>query len=315
MKNIYLLLISLLLASVCVPGRAQGLRILKKAQKTMQQGPVQTGKLSHYNGARGSVMGVNYYLARVALQAQTTPALGVEGAAGTVASQRPWIEQTGRDLKAWNLKRQRRERDAALLKAQEEAEELEYQQSIHPKVQPQLAFETPDLTDFIPLSNKPPRPAMPFIAQPGTLAYRGLALAADGESLRNIITNGLRLQDVGEENNTLYMAYASHGGYAAMRHFIENPVINITYGPQSAASWGARRLAPQLPILTVIKIRGEWDGDSLEVSTTDIPPDQLEEIIVRLNIAGHLTWCRLELLPNNHFLLTPYELQTHYVTD
>ena len=293
---------------------AQGLRVIKKAKKALQQSPVQTGKLSHYSGSMGSIIGINYYLSRTAMQAQTLPQINTESAAALVPSQRSWLEQTRRDFKAWNLKRQRRQRDAALISAQEEAEELEYQQSLRPKVQPLLAFETPDLTDFIPLSNKPPRPAMPFIAQRSTLAYRGLALAADGEAIRNIITNGLRIQDVGEENSTLRMAYASHGGYAALRHFIEHPVINITYGPQSAASWGARRLSADVPILTVIKIRGEWNGDSFEVSTTDIAPSQLEEIIVRLNIEGHLTWCRLELLPNNNFLITPYELQTHYTT-
>ena len=256
---------------------------------------VRTGTLSRYNGINGAVMGVDYYLQRSVAQTQLP-----------VVTQRSWLEQQKRDWKAWQIKRQRHLAQEQILK--KALAEKEYQKALAslPRLQQTQAFEVSDFSAYVPTPNQLPKPTVPFAANPGNIAYRGLALAADGTSVANILKNGLRLQDVGEDNNTLRIAYASHGGYAAIKSVLE-PVTNLTYGPNSAASWGASRLSNNLPILTVVKVRGTFEGSSVEIATEDIPASQIEEVIVRLNIEENSTWCKVELNEDNTFTLTPYE--------
>ena len=247
-------------------------------------------------------MGVDYHLT-----ANTYQTVVNKTSAQTAAKRRTWWEQQKRNLKAAQLKKQRRQQHFQALKAELEQQEVELAKAALPPLLEEQKFQVNDFSDFVPVARQQPKPMVPYVAQPGTIAYRGLALATDGNSVRNILKNGLRLQDAGEENSTLRLAYASHGGYDAMRFLLENPVTNLTYGPRSAASWGARRLAQDLPILTIVKVKGTFDGDSLETVTEDIPASQIEELAVRLNLNGNLTWCKVTLQPDDTFMLTPYE--------
>ena len=294
---------SLLQAQIAPKVTTQAVKSLKPATQISQG-------LSSYAGARGAVMGVDYALTRAALAQQqaltktaTPPAVPV-----VQRPQRSFWQQTKRDFQAFKLHQERQVRDFRALQKAEAQYELERQKAALPQLQPELSFEVENFADYLPLKRQLPRPDLPFIAEPGTLAYRGLALAADGADFRNILTNGLRIQDSGEESNTLRMAFASHGGYHAMKFLIDNPVINITFSPRSAVYWGAKRLGESKPVLALIKIRGKWDGDGLEVVTHDIPADQIEELAVRLNIDGNLTWCKVTLNENGTFTLTPYQV-------
>lgn len=296
MKKIWMVGI-VLIFNVAVYAQTTSAKVTRQVAKVLVEKPtVSAGTLSYYGGARGGMMGVDYYLQRkAASQIQSIPA------------QRSWLEQQKRNWKAAQLKKQRHQQQFQALKAELDQQELELAKAALPPLVEAQKFQVNDFNDFVPVARQQPKPAVPYAAELGTIAYRGLALASDGNSVRNILKNGLRLQDAGEENSTLRLAYASHGGYDAMRFFLENPVTNLTYGPNSASSWGARRLSNDLPILTLVKVRGSFDGSSLEVATEDIPASQIEELAVRLNLNGNLTWCKVTLEEDDTFILTPYE--------
>ena len=300
MKKFFTLFIILSLSAL-LHAQAPAKITRQVAKKLVEKPTVGVGTLSHYGGARGALMGVDYHLTPRTYQTvvNKTPA--------QTATPRPWLEQQKRNLKAAQLKKQRRQQQFQALKTALDEQELELAKAALPPLLEEQKFQVNDFSDFVPVARQQPKPMVPHVPQPGTIAYRGLALATDGNSVRNILKNGLRLQDAGEENSTLRLAYASHGGYAAMRFLLENPVTNLTYGPRSAASWGARRLAQDLPILTIVKVKGTFDGDSLETVTEDIPASQIEELAVRLNLNGNLTWCKVTLQPDDTFILTPYE--------
>ncbi len=299
MKHVITILMALCLANSGSYAQKNLTRAVTK--KVPVKSAVSQGTLSHYGGITGAGMGIDFHLTRVGAQALS--------AASQIPTRIPphnrsWITQQKRNIKAYQIKKDRRQQEMLHKQALEKFERAKQEL---PPLLTEESFSAPDLSAFIPQHNQQPKPTVPFVSQPGEVAYRGLALSADGDSIRNIMTNGLRLQDAGEENSTLRLAYASHGGYYAMRHVLEHPVTNITYGPNSAASWGAKRLGSSLPILTLIKIKGSFIGDSMETVTEDIPATQIEEVAVRLNLDGNLTWCKVQLNPDNSFTLIPYE--------
>lgn len=299
MKQIItILMVSLWANSVCYAQKNITRVVTKKAPV---KSAVSQGTLSHYGGITGAGMGVDFHLTRV-----STQALGTASQAPKTLSapNRSWATQQIRNIKAYQIKKERRQQEQLRKQAQEKFE-LAMQEM--PLLLTEKSFDATDLSAYIPQHNQQPKPTVPFLPLAGEVAYRGLSLSADGDSIRNILTNGLRLQDAGEENSTLRLAYASHGGYYAMRHLLENPVTNITYGPNSAATWGAKHLGHSLPILTIVKIKGNFLGDSMETVTEDIPASQIEELVVRLNLDDNLTWCKVQLNPDNSFTLTPYE--------
>ena len=289
---------------VKLPGKAGKQAKRAYHEQVRANSAVTHGRLSHYGGAHGALNGVDYSLARRSFSSASTPAQVTAARA-----QRSLATQALRNIKAWNLHSQRRKLDQAALQAEIERKSLEQAKAALPKLQHDQAFVVANLNNFIPAPQQP-RPLNPFVNEPGTIAFRGLALSSDGNSIRNILVNGLRLQDVGNENSTLRIAYASPGGYYAIRFLVENPVNNLTYGFNSAVRWGSRRLTTDLPILTVAKVRGEFDGDSMETVVTDIPASDIEEMVVRLNIRGNLTWCKIELNTDGTFTITPYERTT-----
>lgn len=172
-----------------------------------------------------------------------------------------------------------------------------------PKLLEEQAFVTEDFTQLIPApKGKDEAPTLiPFQNQRG-LIYRGLALNADGKAIRNILENGLRVQDSGEESNTLRIAYASRGGPSAVKTVLD-PVINLTSGPNSASSWAAKRMRHQ-DIRVVVVVHSQEQG-SIIVETKDIPPADIYAVTALLNIDGTRTWCKVELEGEN-FRITPY---------
>lgn len=274
---------------------------------------VTAGVLSRYGGNLAAVSGVDFYLVQAAQQTNigviTTPA---SSRIATPALERSWLTQQKRNIKAWQLKQQRQKQQLALQEIQLEELKLRLAKEKLPPLLHEKSFTVASLENLVPTSQQMPNPVVPFVTEPKKIAYRGLALSSDGSAIKNLLQNGLRLQDAGKENSTLRMAYSSHTGWKTMAQIAKNPVTNISNTPQDAANWGARRLNKDRPILTLIKIKGEFQGKSIEIVTTDIPADQIEEIAVRLNIDGNLTWCKVQLGEDGALLLTPYA--PHYQT-
>ena len=306
MKRLFIIVSVLLCVSAAY---AQIGKVASKAAKLPQKSvTAYRPPISYYAGSRGAVMGVDFHLTRAAATATAQTTGSHIDLPVSAPITRSWLTQQQRNLKAWQLKRERTQIHLAQLKKAEHLAAIEAAKATAPQLLPEDAFTVANFANYLPLTHQQPKPDMPFVAEPTTVAFRGLALGSDGDAIRNILTNGLLLKDAGEENSTLRIAYASHGGYDAIKHFVDHPVTNVTYGPQSAASWGARRLGNSVPILTVVKIRGSFVGNSMEVVTQDIPASQIEEIIVRLNLNGTLTWCKVELNADETFTLTPYQL-------
>lgn len=282
---------------------------ISEAAKTLESSSKVAQKLSRYNGNLGAVSGIDFYL----LQDAATRAVAQASFPATTQEiksvpkpERSWFTQQVRDIKAGQLKRQRKQQQLAEKKAQLAAQELEAVKANLPPLIVEGSFTVADFTDLVP-SGEQANPIVPFVAEPKKIAYRGMALDTDAEAIRNIIKNGLRLQDAGKENSTLRMAYASHTGWRTMSHIAQNPVTNITDSPTAAAAWGIRRLSAKKPILTIVKIKGEFEGTTIEIVTTDIPADQIEEVAVRVNINGNLMWCKTQLNEDGSLTLTPYE--------
>lgn len=207
-----------------------------------------------------------------------------------------------RDMQAWTLKMYRR-----FFKSKKEPKPEPAPEEL-PKLLTEEAILVGGFINHIPTQLRAAsRPKLPFEIEEG-IAYRGLALETNGKSLEKILTRGVLLEDCGEECNTLNLAYASHGGYGAMKHFIDHPTINLTYGPNSAVYWGSKRLSAEKPLLAIVKVKGDYPASSLINETADIPAENVMEVVVRLERNGQLMWYKVEWLKDDGvFKITPYE--------
>ena len=296
MKKIFFITIIFLFITNIAHAQRVNTRIHQVARKTSGNPAVVKSTLSPvkpvpYGGNRAALMGAMQY-------SVTTWEPTINQQVPRKAT-RSWGEQLKRDLTARTLKHNHTKWLQERLKIQQSLEQA-------PRLCPELAFTTADLTNYVPSTNQSSKPVIPVVAQPKEIAYRGLALGADGQSIRNILTNGLRVQDAGKESNTLNLSYASQSGYTAMKYMVNHPVTNVTEDPQDAATWGESRLRQTLPVLTVVRIKGPFSGGKVEVIGEDMPADQIIEVIAQLNINGTLTWCKVELNAQHTFTVTPY---------
>ncbi len=306
----YIGFLSIVLLSMGAQAQVSG--VVRKAGKALQETSVQRN-LARYNGVRGSVMGVNYYLARTALQSQAVEPISTNLAASmatapgssaalSVPPQRGWLEQTTRDVKAWQLRHQRRQRD---YQAQQDFLQRQALQALE-KDLPQLnftrAFEAPHL-EHLQTAQLPKEP-LPLLERPGVL-YRGMALSANGESLKNILTNGLRIADLGTHASTklLAMSGGMRGTVSSVR-----PATNLTSLPADALYWAQQRLEPGKTLPVIVSVNGQTDSGKIVLYSQDIPAEQIEAVIAPLEIAGQPTWCRIELAPDGGFWVIPYEM-------
>ena len=150
---------------------------------------------------------------------------------------------------------------------------------------------------------------MPVIAEPNVL-YRGLALDGEGKSIANILDNGLRVQDAGDESTTLTTAYASHSQVAS--HVIataNTKVTNLTSSPQGAVYWLYKRLTPELQVPVLVQVYGVEGEGSLVVENKDIPAENVN-VLAKLKINDQARWCLIERASEEGqigFKITPFE--------
>ena len=268
-----------------------------KTSSANQTGSAHMPKLPRYVGARGAVMGVNYHsLVRRATQASDA------------VQQQPWLSQQAKRFQAWQLKRSIRKQNASLEKAIQHAESLELARETLPPLLPERAFVAKTLMEHTPTNvSLKNMPTLPFMEETTGTSYRGLALSTDGNAIRNILINGMRTQDVGQNSNVfLHSLAAGTRGFALQLY--RHPSISVTHQPSKAVEWGNLRLHPiDRPILTIVKMNGQFLGKNIEFIMEDIPANQIEELVVLLNVDNKLTWCKIQLNQDHTFTLTPYK--------
>lgn len=257
-----------------------------------------TPKIPRYGGTCGAVMGANYCsLEAKVITTSNTPNI----------KRHTWITRQVRRFQAWQLKKER-QRHLSDLKTRERINKnLELARASLPALVPERQFTVGTLADYTPtLQSLENIPLVPFIEEPKVIAYRGLALPADGEAIRNILINGMRTQDVSTHSGTFLRALSA-GNRETLRQLSTHPIINVTSKPSKASFWGKlRSVDGKCPILAIVKMKGNFQGKSVEFVTQDIPASQIEEMVVLLNIDNNLTWCKVHLNTDNTLMITPY---------
>ena len=304
MKNKLCGWISLVLVSTCVVCHAQETRIVKEAFTTVRSGAVQAGKLSRYNGNMGGIMGVDYYLARQFAHAPVSnlPQTTAVSAAPKATHSRPWLEQTARNVKAWNLKRQRRVRDERNRLDAEARQAREALEATLPRLNPAHTFQ---ISSFEPLlAEDLPTETLPLLETPGVL-YRGMAFTGDGEAVENILTNGLLIKDLGSHATTKLLALS--GGMRSTVSAVR-PVTNLSSLPSEALYWGTQRTGSDKKLLVIVSVDGQEQAGKTVLMSQDIPASQIAQVIAPLRIDGVTVWCDIQLTSDQTFLVTPYDL-------
>lgn len=145
-------------------------------------------------------------------------------------------------------------------------------------------------------------PPLPFVRHPHYM-YRGLGLAADGASLRNILENGLLIKDVGRNSNDRRLAYASAGGMAALKAVARERVTNLTDSPDSALHYAWRHAGNGLVVM--VSVKESVERGAIVTVAHDIPAEQIHEVIALLEVNGKPAWCKIEPAEDG-FKITPY---------
>lgn len=156
-----------------------------------------------------------------------------------------------------------------------------------------------------PAQEEFPDPRQPFVVRP-KLIFRGIALQPEKttSAVRNILENGLRLQDLGNYAANLRLALVAGANYKAVTT-AARPVTNLTEDPFAAAEWALRRsIEGSTRVLIVVNAT---DRGKIIYYDRDITADELHSVIVLLNVNGQKTWCQVELVEEG-FKITPYEL-------
>ncbi len=241
--------------------------------------------------------------------AKTEKMIFSSSSAPSSRSNRPWLNRQTRNLQAWKLRKRIRKQESISLESKQYAQALKQEKASLPQLSPERAFIVTTLADYTPLIQSLEEiPTLPFIEENNQVAYRGLALPNNAKAIRNILTNGMRTRDVSHNSNT-YLRALSAGNQGTLKVLSTFPSISITKNPTEAVSWGKLRMKDkEVPILTVVKMQGNFRGKSREFIMDDIAADQIEEVITLLDINGNLTWCKVQLNRDNTLTLTPYEL-------
>lgn len=167
------------------------------------------------------------------------------------------------------------------------------------------SFVVKDLEELFitPAQEDLPDPRQPFAVRP-KLIFRGIALKAKDTTpaVRNILENGLRLQDLGNHAANLRLALVAGANYKAVTS-AARPVTNLTEDPFSAAEWAFRR-GIEGSSRVVIAVNATDRGQIIHYDR-DIAVDELHSVIILLNVNGQKTWCQVELAEEG-FKITPY---------
>ena len=206
---------------------------------------------------------------------------------------RPFLQQLTRDVKAARLKRQHAK-----------TVEFKHAKDRLPKLKPDeskvfFSLEALEVRSEV-------APALPWMKEPGVL-YRGMSLSTDGIAIRKILEHGLLIEDVGPDNNHLFVTYSGAGAPGSVATSPSLRFTNLSNAPATACHYATiNNTKGSLSVL--VRVTGlKQDKDVVRVKE-DISPDHIEEMIAFVNFNGVPSWCRVEL-QNGLFLLTPYEVK------
>ena len=206
---------------------------------------------------------------------------------------RSWVEQQRRNFKAWQLKRQHTKQVA-----------LHAQLAALPQLQPARTFRVADLKNLLVTDVAVNDiPSLPIMEHPEYL-YRGLGLNSSRD-IPNILTNGLRLQDVGSYSNGLLLTLAAspHDAVAIS----SSRYTNLTRSPEIALHYALRNSrGTENRVAVIVAVTGEERHGPIVQVQHDIPATRVSTLIALLNVDGIPTWCRIQL-QEGEFVVTPYE--------
>ncbi|MGN0025174.1 MAG: hypothetical protein ACI351_07075 [Candidatus Avelusimicrobium sp.] len=176
-----------------------------------------------------------------------------------------------------------------------------------PALQADKALAVRDFSAVMPAGTEAETPVIPFQNQRG-LIYRGLALNADGQAIRNILENGLLIKDLGQYASDFI---TSVGAETARGRCHSMKVTNLTAESSEAVKWAQLRSQEEaIPVVMVVKYSSNKDLFSQDIhainTAADIPPEDIYAMAALLNINGVPTWCKVEL-EGEGFRITPYE--------
>ncbi len=309
MKRIICLVVYLSLIAATLQA-APKLKTPKRTGSRRISNSLHTPKLPRGSGALGASMGLNYHIMRLTMRpAKTEKMIFSSSSAPSSRSNRPWLNRQTRNLQAWKLRKRIRKQESISLESKQYAQALKQEKASLPQLSPERAFIVTTLADYTPLIQSLEEiPTLPFIEENNQVAYRGLALPNNARAIRNILTNGMRTRDVSPNSNT-YLRALSAGSPGTLKVLSTFPSISITKNPVEAANWGKLRLSNQdFSVLTIVKMKGNFQGKSKEFIMDDIAVDQIKEVVTLLDINGNLTWCKTQLNQDHTLTLTPYEL-------
>ena len=176
-----------------------------------------------------------------------------------------------------------------------------------PALQADKALAVRDFSAVMPAGTEAETPVIPFQNQRG-LIYRGLALNADGQAIRNILEHGLLIKDLGQYASDFI---TSMGAEASRGRCHSIKVTNLTAESSEAVKWAQLRSQEEaIPVVMVVKYSSNKDLFSQDIhainTAADIPPEDIYAMAALLNINGVPTWCKVEL-EGEGFRITPYE--------
>ena len=146
--------------------------------------------------------------------------------------------------------------------------------------------------------------------------YRGMGL--DGDALRNMLQNGLRPEDAGQNANDLgrLMRMGSMGTMPVTQDMMKDldvKQINLATNSVEPASYAARNSFENGRIPVVVTVRG-WRNPNYQgyhLVTETIPPADFVEVSIFIQgPSGTPLWCRVTLAEDGHsFVIAPYSKQ------
>lgn len=161
-----------------------------------------------------------------------------------------------------------------------------------------VLLKTPSLAAFAPAKEDlPSLSAIPaFAFQPNEKEmYRGMALPPDGEDLRFIMQNGLKVSKSHYENFAAYDGRDYPDGTKAIyASFQPKYAVRFIFAEQDWPSY--------IPVILHLKKLGWRDFVSVP---HDIPPSWIYRVSALLKVNGRLTWGELKI-KNKEFIFTPY---------
>lgn len=164
-----------------------------------------------------------------------------------------------------------------------------------------------------------PSPEIP-LPKGGNKIYGVRGLGLDEPAIRNILRNGLRLQDLGKNAGdlgvllrTTNLSSAAPVTRSMMKNAIEESQVTwLTPNPQVAAFYARRNSFEdgKIPVLVTVRNERTIGTDANFEVAHDIPAENIVEMSALVKGPdGNPIWVRLSLMPDQSFRINPYRLR------